>query len=201
MTPTGVNYGVVDLKRGKTNSTPPGGLLPSILPCWGWGGEGEKAPGLCRALLCPRPWIPAAQAALPSLNMARSRPRASREPHPSAPKQAPKQRGLWECMAGRGPTGRSPEEMFLHAVMGQMGSQLKPEAGNRERSGSCFSKGMSHPWWDPHSSCSSFGCPDVGFGTACLGKESGWRGQKLGALKSWDVKKAGEGFLKEKPKR
>lgn len=38
------------------------------------------------------------------------------------------------------------------------------------------------------------GALNVGVGTACLGKESGWRGQKLGALKSWDVKKAGEGF-------
>lgn len=44
------------------------------------------------------------------------------------------------------------------------------------------------------------GALNGGVGTACLGKESGWRGQKLRALKSCDVNKAGEGFLKKKTK-
>lgn len=87
---------------------------------------------------------------------------------------------LWECCgsvgmcggAGSHGKGRSPEEMFLHAVMAEMGSA---ETGGRagERSGSCFSKGMSQPRWDPTAPALLFlWMPPSGGGTACLGKES-----------------------------
>lgn len=95
--------------------------------------------------------------------------------------------------------GRSPEEIFLHAVMSacsEMGSQLKLQAvsPNRERSCSlvfrrdeslraCVGGSFLHI-----AAFFSFLCVCVcalnqRVGTHCLGKNSDWRGQKQRALK------------------
>lgn len=90
--------------------------------------------------------------------------------------------------------GRSPEEIFLYAVMSacsEMGSQLKLQAvsPNRERSCSSVFRGDESP-----RACAGggflhitafffFGALNQRVGTRCLGKNSDWRGQKQRALK------------------
>lgn len=86
--------------------------------------------------------------------------------------------------------------------MSEMGSQLKLEAGNGERSRSWFSEGMSHPAVGSDTAPAfPLGALNQRVGTSCLGKKSGWRGQKRRVLKCWDVNKAGGWFFLKKNNR
>lgn len=55
---------------------------------------------------------------------------------------------------------------------------------------------MSHPQWDPAPSL-PLGAPNVGVGPACLGKSSGWRGQKQ-SFEMLGCKSGRGGFFKKK---